>query len=238
MSNNLLGDDYPYYKNIKSPGELGMSSKGDISTLTKDVSGLIEYVKVLVSGSSKASKTGKPLGNKYFLNTSGATCMDTATNTEVPRYIYINNVPQGNIPLLSSGTGINFSDFKGLIPGTISDLSVLDPTALMSAFTTGATPPCQKITLQTINSTNQVGSESNYVAIVDIKSMDPCSFPNKKNPITGQKCKEGFESYMSNNVASNAASVMMPGDPIVQLYYSGLALFGIYILYRLMDKQK
>jgi hypothetical protein len=234
-SNNFLGQDYSYYQNIKAPGDLGMSSKGDLKTLTNDVAGLIDYVQVLVSGKSKASKTGKPLGNKYFLNTGGATCLDTATNKEVPRSIYINNVPQGNIPIISGATGVNFTEFRGLIPGTISNLNVLNPMALISAFKSGSTPPCQKVTLQTINNQNKVSSESNYIALVDLQYMDPCSFPNGINPVTKQKCKEGFNN---GNIASTAAPIKLPDDPIVQFYYSGLALFGVYILYRMMDKQK
>ena len=35
--------------------------------------------------------------------------MDTETNQEVDRYIYVNNVPQGNVPFISSGLGVNFT---------------------------------------------------------------------------------------------------------------------------------
>lgn len=45
-----------------------MSSKGSISAVSKDINGLISYVEVLVTGKSKASASGGPLGNKFFKN--------------------------------------------------------------------------------------------------------------------------------------------------------------------------
>ena len=81
---------------------------------------------MLVSGGGKASATGQPLGNKFFLKTGGK-CTDKSTGQDVDRYIYINNVPVGNIPFISSGAGVNFSEFKGLIPGTISNLNAFNP---------------------------------------------------------------------------------------------------------------
>ena len=82
-----MGPDYPYYKYIKTPSDIGMSNKGSLSQLGKNIDGLIAYVEILVSGKSKASATGKPLGNKFFLKT-GAKCTDTLTKQEVDRYIY------------------------------------------------------------------------------------------------------------------------------------------------------
>ena len=100
--------------------------------MAKNVEGLIEYVELLVTGDSKASATGKPLGNKFFLKTGGKcaaidSCSDpndASTCEKVDRYIYVDNVPEGNIPFISSGLGVNFSDFKGLIPGAMGNLNV------------------------------------------------------------------------------------------------------------------
>ena len=66
VEEEVLGPDYNYVNYINSPDDLGMSEHGNIGALTDDVEGLIEYVKVLVSGSSRASKTGNPLGDKFF----------------------------------------------------------------------------------------------------------------------------------------------------------------------------
>ena len=242
VEEKLLGPTYPYYKNIKTPTQIGMSDKGTIQQMAKDIDGLIQYVELLVQGKSKASATGGALGNKFFLQT-GAKCAatdkcsdenDSSTCEQVDRYIYINNVPQGNIPFISSGLGVNFSELKGLIPGAMGNLNVLNPFAITRAFLAGSTPPCQEITMQTIDSNNNKSSETHYVTLADIQSIDPCSFPNKKNPITKSKCQEAFLSGLEER----GASPVMSDDPLAQLYLASLAGIGIYILYRVMEKSR
>jgi hypothetical protein len=232
VQDKLLGPTYPYYKNIKMPSDIGMSDKGTLDALGKDIDGLIQYVEVLVTGKSKASSTGGPLGNKFFLKT-GAKCLDTATNNQVDRYIYINNVPQGNIPFISAGLGANFSEFKGLVPGSMGNLNVLNPFAIMQSFLSGATPPCQELTLQTIDVNNNKSSETHYVTVTDIKNMDPCSFSDGKNPSSGVSCKETFKG-----VSADAEPIQIPDDPVAQLYFVSIAALGIYIFYRVMKKSK
>jgi hypothetical protein len=231
VEERLLGPTYPYYKNIKTPKQLGMSDNGSIQQMAQDVNGLIQYVEVLVTGNSQASATGGPLGNKFFLQT-GAKCAATDNNgQQVDRYIYIDNVPAGNIPFISSGLGVDFSEFKGLIPGAMSNLNVLNPFAIMSAFTSGSTPPCQELTMQTIDVNNNQSTETHYVTLSDIKNMDPCSFQNRQNPATGASCQETFQTGVGKDT-----SPVMSNDPIDQIYFASLAGIGIYILYRLMEK--
>ena len=231
VQDKLLGPTYPYYKNIKTPESLGMSTNGSISTLGNNIDGLIDYVEVLVSGKSKASKTGGPLGNKFFLKT-GAKCLDKSSNQQVDRYIYVDNVPDGSVPFLSSGMGVNFTDFEGLIPGAMGDLEVLNPFNIMRAFLEGSTPDCQEITMETINNNNDSSSETHYVTTVDIKSMDPCSFPDNKNPVTNVTCKEGFSDYQS------LSTFKLPQDTLAQIYMGSLTIIGIIILIKLMQKTK
>jgi len=239
VEEKLLGPSYPYYKNIKTPKEIGMGDEGSIRQMSKDIDGLIQYVELLVSGKSKASTTGGPLGNKFFLQT-GAKCAaidkckdknDASSCEQVNRYIYVNNMPVGNVPFISSGMGVNFSEFKGLIPGAMSNLNVLNPFGIMQAFLSGSTPPCQEITMQTIDVNNNKSSESHYITLTDIKNMDPCLFPNRKNPITGAGCRETFQT----NIASEASTIMSE-EPIDQIYFACLAAIGIYILYKIMEK--
>lgn len=241
VQDRLLGPTYPYYKNIKSPSQIGMSDKGTIQQTAKNIDGLIQYVQLLVSGKSKASATGGPLGNKFFLQT-GAKCAavdnctdknDSSTCQQTDRYIYVNNVPDGSIPFISNGMGVNFTDFEGLIPGAMGNLNVLNPYAIMSAFMSGSTPPCQKLTMQTIDVNNNKSSESHYVTLADISNMNPCSFPKKKNPITGVKCKEAFQSSIADD-----ASPVMSDDIMDQVYFAGLAGLGVFILYRVMEKSQ
>ena len=236
VQEQLLGPTYPYYKNVKTPSQIGMSDKGTIQQMSQNIVGLTNYVELLVSGKSKASATGGPLGNKFFLQTGGK-CLDNSvdgSNNQVDRYIYVNNVPEGNIPFISSGLGVNFSEFRGLIPGAMSNLNVLNPFGLLQSFLAGSTPPCQEITMQTIDVNNNKSSETHFVTVADIQNMDPCSFSNRRNPITNRKCSEAF----STSVSANAGRVDMPDDPLAQVYFASLGLIGVYILYRFMEKSR
>ena len=68
---SFLGPSYDYWKSVKQPSEMGMSAGFSLSTLANNVDGLLSYVEVLVTGGGNASVTGKPLGNKFFLKTTG-----------------------------------------------------------------------------------------------------------------------------------------------------------------------
>ena len=241
VESKLLGPTYQYYKNIRTPSEIGMGDKGTMKQVGDDINGLIQYVDLLVSGDSKASATGGPLGDKFFLKT-GAKCAATDQCTDpsnasscqkTDRYIYINNVPEGNIPFISSGMGKDYTNFRGLIPGAMGNLSVLNPFAIMRAFMSGSTPPCQEVTLQKIDVNNNSSSETHYVTVSDIQNMDPCSFPNGKNPVTNVNCKETFQNAIAKDVGP-----VMSDDIMDQIYFASLAGIGIYLLYRCMEKSR
>jgi hypothetical protein len=80
--------------------------------------------------------------------------------------------------------------------------------------------------MQTINSDNLKSSESHYVTQTDIRNMDPCSFPNKRNPLTGASCRETFST----------SEVALPNDLLTQVYFAGLAGLGLLIFSRLVNK--
>ena len=75
----FLGESYDYWKSIKQPSAMGMSPGFSLNALAKNVDGLLSYVEVLISGTGNASVTGKPLGNKFFLETKGQ-CSTSTTN--------------------------------------------------------------------------------------------------------------------------------------------------------------
>jgi hypothetical protein len=242
VQTDLLGPTYPYYKNIKTPSQIGMSDQGSLSALGSDINGLIQYVEVLVTGNSEASATGGPLGDKFFLQT-GAQCTDVSTGNLVDRYIYVDNVPDGDIPFISQGLGVNFSNFEGLIPGAMGNLNVLNPFAIMSSFLAGSNPPCQELTMQTIDVNNNVSSQTEFVTQADIGAMDPCTFQNGVNPVNGNQCVELFQNMDPNKTKQNKKGSkkntnIIPDDPIVQVYFTSLAIVGIYIFYCLMNKSK
>jgi len=237
IEEEYLGPDYPYYKYIRTPSELGMSGDGNLKQLGKDIDGLINYVELLVSGGGNASATGQPLGNKFFLHT-GAKCKDVATGQDVDRWVYIDNVPTGQIPFISQGLGVNFSEFKGLIPGTISNLNAFNPMTLFQSFLAGSKPDCRELTMETIDTYNNKSTQSHFVTLIDIGNMDPCIFPNRTNPENGNQCKETFTNMRNTLDSQNYTCYQIPKDPLTQVYFATLGAFGVYILYRIMIKNK
>lgn len=250
VEEEVLGPDYNYVNYIKTPEQLGMSDEGSLGTLADDVGGLIAYVELLATGTSKASQVNGPLGDKFFLET-GAKCNDIATNKQVTRSLYINNVPDGSIPFLSSGMGVNFKDFRGLVPGVIGNLSNINPMLIFQAFVAGSLPDCQAITMDTIDSENNPGSKTAYVSNTDIQNMNPCWFSDGTNPVIYQNyvaskgtttnkysCNiQGFQNK-SDSTKKKVDYSLMPDDPYVKLYYSALGIFGLYILMLIFFKKR
>jgi hypothetical protein len=144
-------------------------------------------------------------------------------------------VPKGNIPFISYSMGTNFKEFKGLIPGTMSSLNTLNPMTVIQGFTEGSMPECKKVTLETIDTKNKKSKETHYITVSDLNVMDPCDFPDKINPETKQKCKEIFTNMSESEFGNELA---LPKDPIVQLYFAGLGVLGIYIIYKIMEKNR
>ena len=208
---------YPYSKYIKSPDKLGASPNP--KALANDVKALISYVEVLVSGKSKA-QTVSPLGNKYFMD-SGGKCKDTA-GVEHKRYVYINNIPDGNIPLISDAMGQNMTSFEGLVPGVLGNIEYINPAKIFTAFSPET--PCQKIKMPIRDISNRTTEEEQYVNNSDIKDYNPCWFSSKKNPITNEKCKQGMTTRTMHN------------DTMVRIYEMSIYVLGAYLLFRLSQK--
>lgn len=247
---SLLGPSYDYWKSIKQPEEMGMSPGFSLGALATNVDGLLSYVEVLISGTGNASVTGKPLGNKFFLPTTGkcsettvekwkkeqdedaawekayqevenklgakeitedqATKLKNALNEQkakrdeergqakqqVQRWIYVNNIPDGSIPFISSGAdGRGFQSLRGLIPGALGNLGALNPVQLFNGFTAGTYPDCAKITLETVNNENAKSSETHHIAMIDMVQLNPCGFPGRYNPASGKSCQNRSEGF-------------------------------------------
>lgn len=208
---------YPYSKYIYAPDMLGASPSPN--ALENDVKALIAYVQVLVNGNSIAQPVS-PLGNRFFMDTGGK-CKDSAGETQT-RYIYINNVPDGNIPFISSAMGQNMSSFKGLVPGVLGNISDINPSKLFNAF--DEETPCRKIKMPIRDINNNETVEEKHVNESDIKDYDGCWFVDRRNPVTGKPCREGMSTYT------------IPQDKIVQIYAASIYLLGAYLLFRLIRK--
>ena len=240
----LLGPSYDYVKNIKLPSEIGMSSAGNLKTLGNDIEGLAAYLQLLVSGGGKASKPPGPMGNKFFLQT-GAKCMGAydidgnavANPVQQNRYIYINNIPSGQIPLISSGVNADFSDFRGLVPGVIENLNAFNPISMFTALTGGMTPDCRPLKMAVVGNDNKVTYDTQYITDTDIETMDPCWFlpgknGKKTNPITKDVCRMTF----TNMDGTSGLEPIIPDDIMSQGIFASLGALAVYIAFKGMQK--
>ena len=218
-----------------------MSSEGSIGALEHNIGGLIAYVEVLSTGYGEASKTGGPLGNKYFMPT-GTKCKNVEDNKMVDRSIYINNIPTGDIKLFGSDIGLNlaWAEFKGLMPGVLESMGDINPFNLLSAFTQSQTPDCQSITLPVGNAgepgidppncSYSSNCETKYMSVEDINNLDIHNFPGNKRPaIKGNKV-EGFQNK------NNYAKFDNNDNMFIKIYYSTLGLLVLYMLLKLLHK--
>ena len=221
LERELLGPDYDYVSFIKTPDDLGIGPEGSISQLVRNVGGLINYVELLSTGDGRASKIGGPLGDSFFL-TTGAKCKDVATGNLVTRSIWVNNIPNGKIPFITTAlNGAKFTAFEGLVPGVLGNLAGIHPMQMFQAFTSGSNPDCQLVFKDTRNENNVPGKGSGYLTMEDIKIMGTDGFTT----LNDMKNKEEDKS-------------VMPDDEMVKLYYGALGLLGLYIFIMLFKRKQ
>jgi hypothetical protein len=251
LKENAIGADYDYGAPIRNPREMGMSSRGTIDTLGKDIGGLLGYMTLMVQGGGRASKVNGPLGDKYFMPTA-AQCTDIATKKGQVRSIFINNIPDGSVPFMPQGMGdAPFSDFRGLMPGIITNVANVNPFQILQAFMQEPSPDCRLVTLQEVKQVNRSGQKINqstmksaYVTDKDLEKMSPCLFPNYTNPVTGATC-EGFINLegatrsprVQGSRSAHAQSAHMPTGWLIRLYFSSLGLLGLYIFLKLLCRK-
>ena len=257
-----VDNNYIYYKYIKTPTDLGMAPGYDLSNISDGVAGIVSYISLLVEGKSAASKTGQPLGNKYFYTTSQQ-CTDPNGNSQT-QSLYVDNVPSGNLGIIPAGIGGSFSTFKGLIPGMLEDAMSLAQINFFSAFTSMDPPNCQQVTLETIDVNNNIGTGTGYISIDDIQNISPCNFVanNNTNPVTNASCSDGFmvrdetrsrtrrgrryrnrelkklyeteSSNNSNNYKNKGHNIMMPDDIFLKIFILSFGALWIYVALKLM----
>ena len=214
----FTGKDFNYASAIRTPNELGMSPAGNMNALAADIAGLINYTEVLVSGSGRAVK--RKLGNQYFLKTL-AKCKLNGSDTD--RYLYINNVPTGNVKFGGVSLTGGRSSLRGLVPGMIENIGKINPLAMFQAFSEG-TPECvrcpRSICPVTTGPSNKPISKSDYN---EIKKMRE-SFKN-------------IEDFEEINKSSNNIINTIKNNKLVFSYNVGIALLAAYIMYRFVAKK-
>ena len=248
-----VDNNYNYTKFIKTPKEMGIKVGDSLSNVENGVAGIFSYVKLLVEGRSKASKTGKPLGNKYFLKTT-ENCVNQNTGKKEKRSLYFDNIPTGNLGILKD-TGNEFSEFRGLVPGAIENVMALGKIDFFSVFTQTGLPKCLPVKLKTIDINNREGDDTQFVTVSDIKEISPCNFISRTNPVNGSVCtRQGFtlQSDTTNEEKNNAElyknyynlddddtdgknmKLMMPDDVFLKVLFYSLGGLSVYVALKLL----
>ena len=250
-----VDNSYNYSKFIKTPKQMNIKVGDSLSNVSNGVAGIFSYVKLLVEGRSNASTTGKPLGNKYFLETSES-CINENTKKKETRSLYFDNVPTGNLGILQD-TGEEFSEFRGLVPGAIEDVMAIGKIDFFSVFTETGIPKCLPVKLKTIDINNRESSDTQFVTISDIKQISPCNFITRTNPVTGAVCtRQGFtmQSDTTNEDKNNAElyknyynldddsdadgnnmKLMMPDDVFLKVLFYSLGGLSVYVALKLLS---
>jgi len=252
MSDNFLGEDFDYMNAFYKPLEAGGPGMGpDSGDIYSNIQGTMAYGLALVSeekkGKTKVQKYGGVLGNAYFINTN--TECDTDDGSTVNRYIYISNRPTGKIAALDGLIPDLPAMPQGLLPGMMSNIQRTNPSGLLNAVlpANSEDSKCHEVTLKTFNQQGNgkviKGNENQYMTKYDIKKIDPCSFKDNKNTVTGTKgrnCDETFSSMnqpIEEEIEEENNYSKMPDDQLMQLYLSSLTLLGLYLVLKFINKR-
>lgn len=234
---------YEYYNQIKSPGQLGMSGGGSMGTLSKNIESLVDYVKLLVEGGGRASKSGRPLGDKFFEDT-GATCVDSTSGKKVDRFMYVDNQPENNPSFIGGGMGTSFSAFRGLIPGILDDIGDVNPVRIVKAFTESSTPKCTNVSLKTIDKKGTMRYETKHVPDEELKNVSACNFKDRRNPITNSRCEsfinmKDMSSFGLGTIFEkemDEIEVIEKKDVRDDILIGGTSIILLYFLWKLYQK--
>lgn len=229
--------NYKYGAFINSPTEMGMkgeTSGWGLDTIGTNFGGLISYIQLLVTGTSEASKAAaidypvsglrysQPLGNAYAFKT-GFKCTDSTGKLQ-DAVAYINNVPLGNIPFISSFMGVgDVSELRGLLPGIFENFNGFNPMIIVDSLDISNGERCN-IDVETnlayslpLTNINEDGTDYRsgvepvsysqlYMFDNMVSEIDPCVFRgsdgtpgSRTNPVTNKRCKESFSNINSNN---------------------------------------
>lgn len=247
LEKEYLGPDFKYYKFIKNPDELGVSSDGSISALSKNIQGIVSYVEVLINGKSKANKLDRPLGGSFFLKTGGQ-CKDYKTNKVVTRSMYIDNVPTGRIPIVSGLTGFRTDEFRGLVPGVVDNIMDINPLKLFGAFMEGSEPLCAEVSLPVTDEKGRLKKGSGFVPISELKDLISNGKIENKNLVTSRmnqalegklenETTETFQNIMTGNYSLKSVKRHKKTDNFTNIYYLSIAVLFSYILIKLIMKK-
>jgi hypothetical protein len=146
MNTGMMGPDYSFADELKTPGEVGVRSGGSAGDIIDAVAGVGYYTDVIGFGERTGinQRDMKPMGLRYFMST-GSTCSNGALMFE-----YIDTMPQGNLlgkRISQAITDMGLPAMRGLAPGILEDArDALNPFPLFNAAMGTGYPKCKQVT--------------------------------------------------------------------------------------------
>lgn len=185
LSTSIVGPNYDYTNNIKDTDKMGLGTRG--GDITRNISGIISYIDILIDGTGAAVMNTRPLnpnqrnskntpaGSKFFLKTAGK-CRDIETGELVDRSMYINNQPQSVINWLPTPSSLNLGgNFRGYAPSILNNIGEMNPVRMFRGFIMGANPDCKEVNLEVINGNSgkmdTYQMQSAYLALDEIEEL-------------------------------------------------------------------
>ena len=261
-----LPSNFSYYKEIKSPDELGASDAGNNAALKRDGDAIFGYVGGLFSGNkNNVFKTDSPMiGDKQFFNT-GAQCIKSTakevnSNSNKVNSISINSSNQDKSKLTDRYSYIdNISKTPnnqpvGLLYQVIDDIMDLNPTEIFNSILEPPNSQCIPVTLKTIKQNVrydiETGFETQYVIVSEIEKINPCNFSDGVNPFVKEKTnaicdlKDSKQNSIFNTYDNDRknikrepfSNITYPRNNLMQLYLFFVFILFLYIFYKLNYK--
>ena len=106
----------------------------------------------------------------------------------------------------------------------MQNLDAVNPARFWRALKTDGKPECIPITMETRDNKDVIRKETRHVPTIEVRSMDACLFPGKRNPRTGVKCRETFTNMNGDD------------DLFLQFYIAAVSVLGLYLVYNIGKK--
>ena len=201
-------------------------------------------------------------GSNYQIQSIKDPSVTIGFESDSQKMKYEETVDEGELSYVT----FSIKNATGTVPSTLESAKrVLDSRPLFRAFFQDQIPECTNIKIKTQydqtakNAPANCSDNEHYVANDEVANIDPCSFSNGKNPLTGESCKnhtncnEGFQNMIDNckrcdgtfDINSkrkkylNYKNFMEEDDDsstMENLYLLLIGIFGLYIVKKIIDK--
>lgn len=115
---DYMGENYSYTSNIKTPSNMGVNHSANIFQIPKNINAIKKYTDYLAKEPH--------MGSNYFVKSGYCGSESVNECKGQPRWMFIRNIPTGNIPCTNVKTNM-----KGLIPGLLEDINDINPLEII-----------------------------------------------------------------------------------------------------------